>query len=162
MRFIFYYIKDFWYFLRCVGYTLWYRKLSDNAGSVDAGKPPIVVVQVVFSSWQALKDIIDALHTAGHRVFVIHSLGFNILPIPRGARMMQECIKRNDLREVIVLGWSKGGLMGKYAMLFYNQEGRIKNNCTRNAIRRISCCSVCARARFLRTAAGERSHKRTF
>lgn len=127
MRFIFYYyIKDFCYFLRCVGYAIWYRELPNNTRNTDAGKPSIVAVQGVFSSWQALKNIIDALHAAGHRVFVIPSLGLNLLPIPRGARMVQECIKRYGLHEVVLLCWSKGGLIGKYAMLFHNQDGRIK------------------------------------
>ncbi|OGZ98470.1 MAG: hypothetical protein A3C07_02565 [Candidatus Sungbacteria bacterium RIFCSPHIGHO2_02_FULL_47_11] len=126
MRFIFYYIKDFWYVLRCIGYTLWYCELPNDAGNAYAGKSPIVVVQGVLSLWQAMANLIGVLRSAGHRVFVIPSLGFNTLPVPQGAKAVRECIERYDLREVVVIGWSKGGLIGKYAMLFYNQDGRIK------------------------------------
>lgn len=85
---------------------------------------PVVLLPGVYERWHFLKPIADRLSAAGHPVHVLPELGINARPIPRTAERVLAGLQRLDLRGVALVAHSKGGLVGKSAML-EDSEGRI-------------------------------------
>ncbi|MFT4110931.1 esterase/lipase family protein [Propionicimonas sp.] len=78
---------------------------------------PVVVVPGVYEDWRFLRPLIVGLHRAGHAVHVIPALGRNRAPIATGAHALLRLVAERDLRDVVVVGHSKGGLVGKLALM---------------------------------------------
>lgn len=85
---------------------------------------PVVIVPGVYERWQFLRPIANRLAAAGHPVHVVPELGVNARAIPRTAERVLAFLARNDLRGVALVAHSKGGLVGKAAMLD-DVDGRI-------------------------------------
>ncbi|HWH97775.1 MAG TPA: alpha/beta hydrolase [Pseudolysinimonas sp.] len=93
--------------------------------SYTAGaRRPVVLVPGVFERWNFLRPIANRLAEAGHPVYVIPELGMNAGPIPVAARRVTAFLAARDLRGVALVAHSKGGLIGKAAMLD-DTDGRI-------------------------------------
>lgn len=78
---------------------------------------PVLVLPGVFESWRFVRPLIQSLHQQGHPAFVIEELGANRLPIAGGAALVLDTLRHKDLSDVTVVAHSKGGLVGKLAML---------------------------------------------
>lgn len=78
----------------------------------------------VFESWRFLRPLIHRLHQWGHPVYVVEELGANRLSIAGGAALVLNTVRNHNLRDVTVVAHSKGGLVGKLAML-RDQERRL-------------------------------------
>lgn len=78
---------------------------------------PVLLIPGVYETWQFLRPIAERLHDAGHPIHVLPALGYNAHPIVDSARMGQEYLRAADLRGVIVVAHSKGGLIGKHMMV---------------------------------------------
>jgi triacylglycerol lipase len=91
--------------------------------AAGAGRP-VVLVPGVFERWNFLRPMANRLAEAGHPVYVIPELGVNAGPIPAAAHRVGEFLERHDLRGVALVAHSKGGLVGKAAML-EDAAGRI-------------------------------------
>lgn len=78
---------------------------------------PVVLVPGVYERWNFLRPIADRLAAAGHPVRVIPELGVNSRAIPSTARRVLTFLEAHDLRGVALVAHSKGGLVGKAAML---------------------------------------------
>lgn len=91
--------------------------------AAGAGRP-VVIVPGVFERWHFLRPIANRLAEAGHPVHVIPELGTNAGPIPEAARRVTAFLETRDLRGVALVAHSKGGLIGKAAML-EDADGRI-------------------------------------
>lgn len=104
---------DWWYAarwqLRSAGPTT-----ADDYRSGDG--QPVVVVPGVYETWHFMRPLMDAVHDAGHPVHVLPVLRHNLRPVPESAREVLAYLDEHDLRDVLVLAHSKGGLIGKYAM----------------------------------------------
>lgn len=85
---------------------------------------PVVLLPGVYERWHFLRPIADALAAAGHPVHVVRELGINDRAIPRSAERVLAFLEARDLRGVALVAHSKGGLIGKAAMLD-DAEGRI-------------------------------------
>lgn len=85
---------------------------------------PVVLLPGVYERWQFLRPIADALAADGHPIHVVRELGINDKPIPASAARVLEFLARNELRGVALVAHSKGGLIGKAAML-EDADGRI-------------------------------------
>lgn len=88
-----------------------------------AGRP-VVILPGVYERWHFLQSVADRLAAAGHPVHVLPELGINARPIPRTAERVLAALERLDVRGVALVAHSKGGLVGKSAML-EDTEGRI-------------------------------------
>lgn len=86
---------------------------------------PVVVIPGVYETWHFMRPLMDALHDRGHPVHVLPVLRHNLRPVPASARDVVAYLERWDLRNVLVLAHSKGGLIGKYAMTQLDDHGRI-------------------------------------
>lgn len=93
----------------------------------DGSKPPVVLVPGVYETWHFLRLVAERLNDAGHAVHVVPALNRNTLPIEPSARMVAEHLERLDLRDVVLVAHSKGGLIGKYVMLFDDDDARVRS-----------------------------------
>lgn len=89
-------------------------------------KPAVILVYGLLGSWGFLKKIGDKLSLNGHPVYIVKELGHNLDSIPNNAKIIEKIINKNKLKSVIIVGHSKGGLIGKYLLLNYNKKNYIK------------------------------------
>jgi len=78
---------------------------------------PVVLIPGVYERWQFLRQFADALSARGHPIHVIPELGVNTRAIPDSGRRVLAALAARDLRDVAIVAHSKGGLIGKAAML---------------------------------------------
>lgn len=88
-------------------------------------KAPVVLLPGVYETWQFLKPIADRLNAAGHPVFVVSALGYNVRDIPLSARTVGSFLANHDLRGVVLVAHSKGGLIGKHVMTIDDVQRRV-------------------------------------
>ncbi|WP_260855887.1 triacylglycerol lipase [Curtobacterium sp. 9128] len=91
----------------------------------DGDACPVVVVPGVYETWHFMRPLMDALHDRGHPVHVLTVLRHNLRPVPDSAADVMAYLDEHDLRGVVVVAHSKGGLIGKYAMAELDPDGRI-------------------------------------
>lgn len=87
-------------------------------------KPPVLLIPGIYETWQFLRPVADHLRDAGHPVHVLPALHRNTGSIPSSASLVLDDLRDLDLRGVIIVAHSKGGLIGKLAML-RDEESRI-------------------------------------
>ena len=87
---------------------------------------PVVVLPGIWESWHFMRPLIGSLHDAGHPVHVLDSLHFNGKPVERTARDVAAFIQGGDLRDVVLVAHSKGGLIGKYVMALLDDSHRVE------------------------------------
>lgn len=98
-----------------------WRRVPD---SYSAGaRAPIVLVPGVYEKWQFLKPIADRLNAGGYPVYVVAELGYNLRDIPASAGIVASFIAARDLRNVVIVAHSKGGLIGKHLMTIDDKQG---------------------------------------
>ena len=90
-------------------------------------RPDVILVPGVYESWRFMAPLASLLSRHGHRVHVLRSLGYNRRPVPAGAALLGRYLAEHDLRDVVVVGHSKGGLIGKLAMVREDPAGRIRS-----------------------------------
>jgi alpha-beta hydrolase superfamily lysophospholipase len=84
----------------------------------------VVLLAGVVEPWTMLLPVAERLHQAGHPVLVVLELAFNLASVRNAAAVAQAAIVERDLRDVILVAHSKGGLVGK-RLLIDDTEGRI-------------------------------------
>lgn len=120
-------IKDYFHLARLYGHTIFVRKPPKHyLGHIVMHKAPIILIPGVTTKWTFLKIIADPLSLQGHPIYVIEKLGYNMKDIPTSATLVRDVINEYDLKDVVIIAHSKGGLIGKYALLFNNADARIK------------------------------------
>ncbi len=92
---------------------------------LDGDRPPVVVVPGVYETWHFMRPLMDALHDHGHPVHVLPVLRHNVRPVPTSADEVVRYLEEHDLRDVLIVAHSKGGLIGKYAMTSLDAGHRI-------------------------------------
>ncbi len=88
---------------------------------------PILLIPGVYENWRFLQPIAAHLSRAGHPVHVLEKLGYNTGAIPTMAIIVSEYLKALDLRDVVLIAHSKGGLIGKQALGDPDTSGRVKH-----------------------------------
>jgi hypothetical protein len=78
---------------------------------------PVLLLPGVYEPWEFLLDIGERLNELGHPVHVLPELGYNRLPITDTARLVGHYLVDRELRGVVIVGHSKGGLVGKQLMV---------------------------------------------
>lgn len=95
-------------------------------GYVVKDKTPIILIPGISNKWGFLKRLGDSVSHLGHPVYVVDKLGFNLLDIPTSTKLVREIVDQNNLKNAVIVGHSKGGLIGKYFLLHENTDNRIK------------------------------------
>jgi pimeloyl-ACP methyl ester carboxylesterase len=100
-------------------------------GSFHQGhRTPVLIIPGVYENWQFMMPLIRSIHDAGHPVHVVTVLQRNKLDVPVAARLVAQHLEEAGLRDAAIVAHSKGGLIGKYAMLNLDPEGRISRMIT--------------------------------
>ena len=102
------------------------REPAHYRGLVVQGKSPIILIPGITAKWHMMNLLADPLSKKGHPVYIVPRLGFNFKKIGESAKIIRELIDENDLRDVIILAHSKGGLIGKYVLAHHNGDNRVK------------------------------------
>jgi pimeloyl-ACP methyl ester carboxylesterase len=97
----------------------------DDSEFLTGNLAPVVVLPGVYESWRFLRPLAVRIHSLGHPVHVVRRLGRNVRSVPAAAARAQRYLDEHDLRRVVLLAHSKGGLIGKHMMLFDDASGRI-------------------------------------
>lgn len=79
-------------------------------------EPAVLLLPGVYETWKFMHPLAGALHERGHAVHVVDRLGLNAGAIPAAADLVAAQILAEDLRDVVVVAHSKGGLIGKTVM----------------------------------------------
>lgn len=110
-------------------YALWWQvralRLGKPGPYLSGDLRPVVILPGIWESWAFMTPAIRALHRAGHPVFVLADLGWNSKSVVDTAASVAAFLRLSDLRDVVIVAHSKGGLIGKYAMTFLDGEKRI-------------------------------------
>jgi pimeloyl-ACP methyl ester carboxylesterase len=88
-------------------------------------KAPVLLLPGVYETWQFLRPAADYLYGLGHPIHALPELGYNRRRIADSAAVAQAYLDARDLRGVILLGHSKGGIIGKRMMVTDDVDGRI-------------------------------------
>lgn len=99
---------------------------TDPVGFRTGERAPILVIPGVYESWKFLQPLIVALHERGHPVHVVDPLRHNRQPVTAGAALVTDYLERADLRDVVLVAHSKGGLIGKHVMALGAAAHRIR------------------------------------
>jgi hypothetical protein len=94
---------------------------------------PVLLLPGVYETWRFLRPIAERLHELGHPIVVVPGMGHNRRPIAATATVAQRVVDAHDLRDVVVLAHSKGGLIGKTMMVSTDVEGRLARMVTVNS-----------------------------
>ncbi|WP_345761247.1 esterase/lipase family protein [Diaminobutyricibacter sp. McL0608] len=90
---------------------------TDPAVFEDGSGRPVLMIPGVYEPWQFLRPLIDALHGAGHPVYVVPELGTNLKVLSEAATTVEGVLEERDLSDVVIVAHSKGGLIGKLVMV---------------------------------------------
>ncbi|UFS59568.1 lipase family protein [Subtercola endophyticus] len=99
---------------------------SRDARRYETGeRDPVVVIPGIWETWGFMRPLIEKVHAAGHPVFVISALRHNARPVAESAELVSAMLVSRNLKNVLIVAHSKGGLIGKYAMAFLDDSRRI-------------------------------------
>ncbi|MDQ1527262.1 MAG: hypothetical protein QOG18_1875 [Microbacteriaceae bacterium] len=112
----------------------------------EGDREPVLLLAGVYETWQFLRPIADRLNGHGHPVYLVPEIGFNRASIVSTAALVERFIIAKDLRGIVVIGHSKGGLIGKQLMMTDAVADRID--------RMVAINSPFSGSRFARIAPG--------
>ena len=104
----------------------------------------VVMLPGIYENWRFMQPLIAAVHDAGHPVHVIPALHYNRRPVEHAAQIVSQYLAEHDLWDTAIVAHSKGGLIGKYAMLKTPAAARIA--------RLVAICSPFSGSRYARYA----------
>ncbi len=87
--------------------------------------PPVLLVHGAYENWRFLRPVGDRLNRLGHPVYVVRELGHNRGPLLPSAAIVSRFLVAHDVRRVIIVGHSKGGIIGKQLMVTDAVAGRV-------------------------------------
>lgn len=93
---------------------------------------PVVLVPGVYEPWAFLQPLASRLAAEGIAVHALPELGTNARPVPECAELLGRVLQERDLRDVVLVAHSKGGLIGKLAMVRHDPDGRVAHMVTVN------------------------------
>ncbi|ROS48479.1 triacylglycerol lipase [Frigoribacterium sp. PhB24] len=123
-----------WRFVRTIVLDyryVWWVHLVTRSGRVvprryrDGDREPVLLLPGVYETWRFLRPVADRLNDLGHPIVVVPGMGHNRRPIAATAELAQRILDAHDLRDVVVLAHSKGGLVGKTMMVATDRDRRI-------------------------------------
>jgi len=86
-------------------------------GWAGGHRRPVLLIPGVWEPWQFLRPLGERLSASGHPVHVVTAIRHNSAPVPVVAGLVAEYLAEHDLRDVVVVAHSKGGLIGKRLLL---------------------------------------------
>ena len=93
----------------------------------QASRTPILLIPGVYENWRFMHPIAAHLYRAGHPVHVVKKLGYNSGAIPAMAAIVSDYLNSADVRDVVMIAHSKGGLIGKQVLGDPDTSPRVKH-----------------------------------
>jgi hypothetical protein len=90
---------------------------TDPATFRTGNRTPVVMLPGIYESWRFMLPLIAAIHDRGHPVHIVDVLRRNGRPVGEGAVEVVRYLEDNDVRGAVIVAHSKGGLVGKRAMI---------------------------------------------
>jgi len=106
--FPFYFISDLWLILRNRALYHFYRVPPKSWKTGARGD--VVLIQGLNARWVSLKKIGKAIHKQGYRIHIVEKLENNTKPVIQGSADISHYIESNNLKNVILVGHSKGAI----------------------------------------------------
>lgn len=117
-------VADYAYVLRhSLGTVL--RCSRPPAAYADGALAPVVLLPGIYERWTMMKPLADALNEAGHPVHIVATLGINLTPVAEAATLVHGVLESLDLRGVVLVAHSKGGLIGKRILAVEDTDSRV-------------------------------------
>ena len=117
------YARDYAYALRMLASSVVNER--DDSQYLGGDLAPVVLLPGVYEPWTFLRPLAIRLHALGHPVHVVRTLRNNVRSVPVAAARAQRYLELRDLRDVVLVAHSKGGLIGKHMMLVDDVSSRI-------------------------------------
>lgn len=89
---------------------------TDPESFRSGDRAPIVVLPGIYETWKFMQPLITAMHERGHPIHVMAPLRRNQRPVVETAGRVTDYLEEHDLRGVVIVAHSKGGLIGKQIM----------------------------------------------
>lgn len=119
-------LLDYFYATYIIGKTFILRvEPKHYTDHIVEAKIPIILISGILEKWHFLKYFADALSELGHPIYVIGHLGYNNKEIFHSAKMVRDFVEEKNLKNIIILAHSKGGLIGKEFLLYHNNDERV-------------------------------------
>ena len=103
-----------------------FRKDSPSFISKNPREESIVLIPGILQRWNIFRHLIPILNINNYSVWTVKDLKRNIMSIEETAKLVTQTINENNLLNVVLIGHSKGGLVGKYVLDYLNTDGRVK------------------------------------
>lgn len=132
-KIIYFTIADWWYIYFAQLTGLFKRsKAYDYTSPQNPKGMPVVIIPGIYEPWQFMLPLTRRLFNAGHPIYIVEGLGYNVGNIPKMAEIVRNYIAELPAKEVAIVAHSKGGLIAKYLLTHYNQDDRVKQVVTLN------------------------------
>ena len=94
-----------------------YRKPPKHyLGHIIEGKNPVILIPGITNKWGFMKHLGDKVSLAGHPVYIVPELGHNMRLVTDAAKLVEIIISDNNLKNIVIITHSKGGLIAKYLL----------------------------------------------
>lgn len=105
---------DYWF-------VAWWQFRALFSGRVprafaEGDRAPVLLIAGVYEPWYFLRRIGRRLNDLGHPVHVVGEIGYNRASIADAAALAARYLDLHDLRSVVLVAHSKGGLVGKHLL----------------------------------------------
>lgn len=118
-----YWGADYRWATRAIGRGLLRREAPH--GYAHGWLDPVLLIPGVLEEWTLMRPIGDRLNRAGHPIHVLPELKRNTITVTEGAALASAYLIARDLRDVVIVAHSKGGLVGKQVLLT-DDEARVR------------------------------------
>lgn len=144
-------VSDYGYMVRGATTSIFYNKPPKHYLEYTVkGKVSVILVPGILGKWGFMKNLGDKISLAGHPVYIVPELGYNVYSIPssakmlrsvvshifsnkghttpdvsRGAKSVKNIIEKHKLEGVVLVAHSKGGLIGKYLLAHQNSDNKV-------------------------------------
>lgn len=93
----------------------------------NAKQMAVVIIPGVYEAWHFVERLAAFLHKAGYPVYLIKELGYNNGAIPLSALAVRGYLDEITEPDIVLVGHSKGGLIGKYLLTRHNKDNRVRH-----------------------------------
>lgn len=105
---------DYWFVAWWQFRALFSRRVPRAFAEGD--RAPVLLIAGVYEPWYFLRRIGRRLNDLGHPVHVVGEIGYNRASIADAAALAARYLDLHDLRSVVLVAHSKGGLVGKHLL----------------------------------------------
>jgi len=110
-------------------------------------KGNILLLPGFHQKWPFMELLGSALNHAGYRIYYCQNLRNHTCGVEPSAKIIEEFLKENNLKDVVIVAHSKGGLIAKHLLHFSREKWRIRQVITLATPYKgslLACCSPAA------------------